>query len=115
MSSYILRKPKIVETRQFRNLSRRAFESALNQAFVGCDVYHHYDPNEIWNVRKSTSVLSLADKHVLLRQRKVRSNYNPWITADIKYFGHRRDFLKQKAVTHIIYATAYLQSVFTLK
>ena len=55
-------KPKIVETRQFKNFNRRAFESDLNQAFVGNDVYHDNDPNEIWKVWKSI-FLSIADKH----------------------------------------------------
>ena len=76
-----------------------SIESDLNQAFVGNDVYHDNDPNEIWKVWKSI-FLSIADKHAPLRQRKVRSNYNPWITAEIKNLGHRRDFLKKKAVTH---------------
>jgi UDP-2,3-diacylglucosamine pyrophosphatase LpxH len=74
-------KPKIVETRQFKHFNSRAFESDLNQAFAGNDVYHHYDPNEIWNVWK-TIFLFLANKHAPLRQRKVRSTYNPWTTTE---------------------------------
>ena len=92
-------KPKIVETRQFKNFNRQAFERDLNQAFAGSNVYHHNDPNEIWKVWK-TIFLAIADKHAPLRHRKVRSNYNPWITAEIKNLSHHRDFLKKKAVTH---------------
>ncbi len=92
-------KPKIVETRQFKHFNSQAFENDLNQAFAGNDIYHLDDPNEIWNVWK-TVFLSLANKHAPLRQRKVRSTYNPWITKEIKYLSHRRDFLKKKAVMH---------------
>ena len=92
-------KPKIVEIRQFKNFNRQAFERDLNQAFAGSNVYHHNDPNEIWKVWK-TIFLAIADKHAPLRHRKVRSNYNPWITAEIKNLSHHRDFLKKKAVTH---------------
>ena len=103
-------KPKIVETRQFKHFNSRAFENDLNQAFAGNDVYHLDDSNEIWNVWK-TIFLSLANKHAPLRQRKVRSTYNPWITTEIKYLSHRRDFLKKKAVTHnsIYYFNEYKQ------
>ena len=103
-------KPKIVETRQFKNFSSRAFERDLNQAFAGGDVYHHDDPNETWNVWKNI-FLSVADKHAPLRQRKVRSIYNPWITTEIKQLSHRRDFLKKKAVMHnsIYYFNEYKQ------
>ena len=103
-------KPKIVETRQFKHFNSRAFENDLNQVFSGNDVYHLDDPNEIWNVWK-TIFLSLANKHAPLRQRKVRSTYNPWITTEIKYLSHRRDFLKKKAVTHnsIYYFHEYKQ------
>ena len=103
-------KPKIVETRQFKHFNSRAFENDLNQAFAGNDDYHFDDPNEIWNVWK-TIFLSLANKHAPLRQRKVRSTYNPWITTEIKYLSHRRDFLKKKAVTHnsIYYFNEYKQ------
>mgnify|MGYP002804441016 CR=1 FL=1 len=77
----------MVETRQF-NFNRRALQSDLNQAFVDSDVYHDDDPNEIWKVWKNI-FLSIVDKHAPLRQRQVRSNYNPWITAEIKNLGNR--------------------------
>jgi hypothetical protein len=80
-------KPKIVETSPFKHFNSRAFESDLNQAFAANGVYHHDDPNEIWNVWK-TIFLSLANKHAPPRQRKVRSTYNPWINThnSIYYF-----------------------------
>ena len=92
-------KPKVVETRQFKQFNSRAFESDLNQAFSGNDVYRHDDPNDSWNTWK-TVFLSLANKHAPLRQRKVRSTYNPWVTKEIKCLSYRRDFLKKKAVRH---------------
>jgi DNA-binding LytR/AlgR family response regulator len=40
----------------------------------------------------------VADRHAPPITRKVRSEYAPWITSEIKNLMHRRDFLKRKAV-----------------
>ncbi|CAB3984582.1 Hypothetical predicted protein, partial [Paramuricea clavata] len=84
----LVKKPTRVtaKTRTLIDRPYRAFENDLNQAFA-------------------------ANKHAPLRQRKVRSTYNPWITTEIKCLSHRRDFLKKKAVTHdsIYYFNEYKQ------
>jgi hypothetical protein len=43
--------------------------------------------------------LQIADKHAPLRLRKVKSEYTPWLTNEIKNMSYRRDFLKKKAVS----------------
>jgi hypothetical protein len=43
-------------------------------------------------------ILTVADRHAPPITRKVRSEYAPWITSEIKNLMHRRDFLKRKAV-----------------
>jgi hypothetical protein len=40
----------------------------------------------------------VADFHAPERTKKVRSEYAPWITENIKQTMRRRDFLKKKAV-----------------
>ncbi len=44
-----------------------------------------------------TIFLSVADFHAE-RTKKVRSEYAPWITENIKQTMRQRDFLKKKAV-----------------
>ena len=55
------------------------------------------DPNEMWNEWKRI-FLTVTDKHAPSITRRVRSEYAPWITDEIKNMIHRRDFLKRKAV-----------------
>ena len=54
------------------------------------------DPDELWNEWKRI-FLTVADKHAPPITRRVRSEYAPWITKDIKNMIHHRDFLKRKA------------------
>jgi hypothetical protein len=42
--------------------------------------------------------LSVAGFHAPERTEKVRSEYAPWITENIKQTMRRRDFLKKKAI-----------------
>ncbi len=53
------------------------------------------DPNEMWDEWKHI-FLTVADRHAPPFTKKVRSEYAPWITSEIK--NNRRDFLKRKAV-----------------
>jgi hypothetical protein len=55
------------------------------------------DPNIMWENWK-TIFLSVADFHAPERTKKVRSEYAPWITENIKQTMRRRDFLKKKAI-----------------
>ncbi len=55
------------------------------------------DPNEMWDEWKHI-FLTVADRHAPPITKKVRSEYAPWITSEIKNMMHRRDFLKRKAV-----------------
>jgi hypothetical protein len=43
--------------------------------------------------------LQIADKHAPLRLRKVKSEYTPWLTNEIKNMSYHGDFLKKKAVS----------------
>ena len=67
------------------------------------------DPNIMWKDWRA-KFLAVADIHVTC---KVRNDYVPWITAEIKRSIHHRDFLKKKAVktkskfTHEAYKKAW--------
>ena len=55
------------------------------------------DPNIMWEKWK-TIFLSIADFHAPQITNKVRSEYAPWITNNIRQVIHQTDFLKKKAV-----------------
>ena len=55
------------------------------------------DPNIMWEDWK-VKFLAAADIHASYVTRKVRNEYAPWITVEIKRSIHHRDFLKKKAV-----------------
>ena len=53
--------------------------------------------------------LHVAEKHAPTRQRRVKSDYKPWLTEHIKKQCYHRDFLKKQAVKlkSAYYDTAY--------
>ena len=95
-------KPKIVETRRFKNFNPVQFQNDLEQA-LRCFNYN-CDPNIAWNEWKSI-FLRVADIHAPCRIRKVKSECSPWLNENIKKLSHHRDFLKKKAVR--LNSTAY--------
>ena len=44
--------------------------------------------------------MEIADIHAPVLKRKVKSEYNPWMTNEIKNMSYHRDFLKRKAIKH---------------
>ena len=55
------------------------------------------DPNALWNDFK-IKFLSVADKHAPIRQRRVKSEYKPWLTNQIKQMSYHRDYLKRQSI-----------------
>ena len=98
--------PKLIETRQFRHFNSTEFQSNLREAF--CNFNHYTDPNSAW-LRWKEIFLQIADKHAPLRLRKVKSEYTPWLTNEIKSMSYHRDYLKKKAVSFNspVYHNAY--------
>ena len=88
-------KPKIVETRQFKTFNTARFQQDIDQALNSILFYDCNNANIAWYVWKET-FLAVADTHVPVLKRKVKSEHNPWIKTMI----HDRDFLKKKAVKH---------------
>ena len=90
--------PKVIKTRQFKHYSVNNFKSDIF-------IYLHngifwdtmLDPNIMWKKWK-TIFLSIADFHAPETTKKVRSEYAPWITNNIREVMKQRDFLKKKAV-----------------
>ena len=56
-----------------------------------------FDLNFLWNDWKA-KFLAVADAHAPPVIRRVRSEYAPWLTSDIKNKIYNRDFLKKKAI-----------------
>jgi hypothetical protein len=55
------------------------------------------DPNALWNDFK-TKFLSVADKHAPIRQRRVKIEYKPWLTNQIKQMSYHRDYVKRQSI-----------------
>ena len=88
--------PKVIKTRQFKHYIVNNFKSDIF-------IYLHngifwdtmLDPNIMWKKWK-TIFLSIADFHAPETTKKVRSEYAPWITNNIREVMKQRDFLKKK-------------------
>ena len=92
------KEPKVIKSRNFKHYNSNNFKSDLSTYLydqIFCDTM--LDPNIMWENWK-TIFLSVADFHAPERTKKVRSEYAPWITENIKQTMRRRDFLKKKAV-----------------
>ncbi len=73
-------KPKVVETRQFTITN---FQQHLNQALNSTLFYNCTDANTAWYTWKEI-FLEIADIHAPVLKKKVKSEYNPWMTNEIK-------------------------------
>ena len=89
--------PKVIKTRQFKHYSVNNFKSNIFIYLHGIFLDTMLDPNIMWKKWK-TIFLSIADFHAPETTKKVRSEYAPWITNNIREVMKQRDFLKKKAV-----------------
>ena len=89
-------KPKIVESRQFRNFDANSFHADLNQAPWHL-VHLEDNPNRAWEIWPCL-FLEICDFHAPTRKRKVRHNYAPWLTPEIKRLMFEGDKLKRAAI-----------------
>lgn len=88
-------KPKVIRTRQYKHYNAENFRHDLGVIFQ--EQLDMSDPNILWNDWK-TKFLAIADAHAPLVTRKVRSEYAPWLTNEIKNKIYLRDSLKKRAV-----------------
>ena len=86
--------PKIIFSRQFKNFNVNQFKEDLRNN-INTNIVTN-DPNILWNDWK-TKFLTIAEKHAPMRQRRVKSDYKPWLTDQIKKLCYQRDFLKKQA------------------
>ena len=98
--------PKIIFSRQFKNFRVNEFRKDLRNIFASNIITD--DPNNMWHDWKNR-FLHVAEKHAPTRQRRVKSDYKPWLTEHIKKQCYHRDFLKKQAVKlkSAYYDTAY--------
>ena len=68
-------KPKIVETRQFKNFNTSNFQQDLRWVLGSVHMFNCTEPNTAWHVWKM-AFLEVADRHAPLKTRKVKSEYN---------------------------------------
>ena len=92
------KEPKVIKTRQYKHYNANNFKSDI-LTYLHDQIFWDtmLDPNMMWGKWK-TIFLSIADFHAPEITKKVRSEYAPWITDNIRQVMHRRDFLKKKAV-----------------
>ena len=89
-------KPKLVETRNFKNYCSARFCEELSRELHNC-LANHQDPNLMWDVLKN-KFLKIADKHAPSKVRKVKSVYTLWFSKDIRKQVNHRDYLNKKAI-----------------
>ena len=90
--------PKTVFIRHYKNHDVNKFNNDLREIFsLPLDPAILNDPNALWNDFK-TKFLSVADKHAPIRQCRVRSEYKPWLTNEIKQMSYHRDYLKKQSI-----------------
>ena len=87
--------PKIIRSRQFKHYDKNSFLTELR------DILQHTindnNPDALWEDFK-TRFLFVADIHAPQITRKVKSEYTPWMTNNIKKQIYHRDFLKKKVI-----------------
>ncbi len=85
----------MVETWQFKHFNALRFQNDLSKA---CRAFFNFnDVNKAWETWKQI-FLDIANQHAPLRLRRVKSEYGPWMTNEIKKQSHHRYYLKKKAV-----------------
>jgi hypothetical protein len=86
-------KHKVVVTRCLKNYNSHEFNEDLKYNFENFD-FDTSDPNKMWESWKNIFNMVL-EKHAPTRIRKVRSEYAPWLTSNIKKSMYHRDYLKK--------------------
>lgn len=89
-------KPKIIESRNFKNYNSSCFNEHLYSELNKIS-WDSNDPNFLWD-RLKTIFDSVSDIYAPIRTRRVRSVYAPWLTTSIRHEMNHRDYLKKKAV-----------------
>ena len=85
-----------MESRQFRNFDANSLHTDLNLAPWHL-VHLEDNPNRAWEIW-SRLFLEICDFHAPKRKRKVRNNYAPSLTPEIKRMMIERDKLKRVAI-----------------
>ena len=86
------KEPKVIKTRQFKHYNVNNFKSDI-LTYLHDQIFWDtmLDPDIVWEKWK-TIFSSIADFHAPEITKKVRSEYAPWITVNIRQVMHRRDF-----------------------
>ena len=85
--------PKIVKTRQFKQYNANNFKADIF-TYLNDEIFLHstLDPNVMWGKWKTRFLTAPPIT------KRVRSQYAPWITNNIRQVMRQRDYLKKKAV-----------------
>ena len=75
------RQPKIIVTKQYKSYQVAAFKDDLSKILAV--LINTDDPNIMWEDWKA-KFLAVVDIHAPCVTRKVRNEYVPWITVEIK-------------------------------
>ena len=87
--------PKVIRSLQFKHYDKNSFLAELLDIMQ----YMIKDNNpDVLSEDFKTKFLLVADVHAPQITRKVKSEYTPWMTNNIKKQIYHRDFLKKKAI-----------------
>ncbi|CAB4006694.1 RNA-directed DNA polymerase from transposon BS, partial [Paramuricea clavata] len=88
----------IYQLQHYKNYNVNQFNNDLSEVFsLPLDSAILTDPNALWNDFKN-KFLSVADKHAPIRQRRVKSEYKPWLTNEIKQMSYqtKQEYFRDK-------------------
>ena len=88
--------PKVIRSRQFKHYDKNSFLAELRDIMQY--MIKDNNPDVLWEDFKTKFLLVAADVHAPQITRKVKSEYTPWMTNNIKKQIYHRDFLKKKAI-----------------
>ena len=86
--------PKVIRSRQYKHYDKNSFLAELRDIIQY--MINDNNPDVLWEDFK-TKLLLVADDAPQIT-RKVKSEYTPWMTNNIKKQIYHQDFLKKKAI-----------------
>ena len=88
--------PKVIRSRQFKHYDKNSFLAELWDIMQY--MINDNNPDVLWEDFKTKFLQLVADVHAPQITRKVKSEYTPWMTNNMKKQIYHRDFLKKKAI-----------------
>ena len=95
----ILSSKVIITCHNYKNFKENLFLEDIAMSTIFSRIHYMSDVNKAWELWFQ-EFTRICNKHAPVRQHKVRSRSNPWITDNIRHLMYRRDHVRQLAIKH---------------